>query len=154
MTSTSQRLGPLLQAFFAEHLIKHKRVSMHTIAAYRDAFRLLLVFRRETTGTDPAALSLGDLDAPRILAFSTTSRRSVITVPDLEMPDWQPFVSFSALWQLGSQKVLRLQVASLPFQQNELSVRWSASSHARRLKRFSPHPTEQLGQDDVTTPYC
>ena len=69
MTSNTQRLGPLLQAFFAEHLLKHKRVSMHTIAAYRDAFRLLLVFLRETTGTDPAALSLSDLDAPRILAF-------------------------------------------------------------------------------------
>jgi integrase/recombinase XerD len=69
MTSNPQRLGPLLQAFFAEHLLKHKRVSLHTIAAYRDAFRLLLVFLRETTGTDPAVLSLSDLDAPRILAF-------------------------------------------------------------------------------------
>jgi integrase/recombinase XerD len=69
MTSNSQRLGPLLQAFFVEHLLTHKRVSAHTVAGYRDAFRLLLVFLRETTGTDPADLSLSDLDAPRILAF-------------------------------------------------------------------------------------
>ena len=69
MTSNSQRLGPLLQAFFVEHLLTHKRVSAHTIAGYRDAFRLLLVFLRETTGTDPADLSLSDLDASRILAF-------------------------------------------------------------------------------------
>jgi integrase/recombinase XerD len=62
-------LGPLLQAFFAEHLLTHKEASPQTVAAYRDAFRLLLVFLRETTGTEPAALRLTDLDAPQILAF-------------------------------------------------------------------------------------
>lgn len=69
MIAIAPLLGPLLQAFFAEHLLTHKEASPQTVAAYRDAFRLLLVFLRETTGTEPAALRLSDLDAPHILAF-------------------------------------------------------------------------------------
>lgn len=69
MTTDSPLLGPLLQAFFAEHLLTHKQASLQTIASYRDAFRLLLLFVRETKGTEPASLHLSDLDVPHVLAF-------------------------------------------------------------------------------------
>jgi integrase/recombinase XerD len=62
-------VGPLLQAFFTEHLCNHKRVSLQTIASYRDSFRLLLQFLHSRTGTAPAALRISDLDAPAILSF-------------------------------------------------------------------------------------
>jgi integrase/recombinase XerD len=62
-------VGPLLQSFFTEHLCTHKRVSLQTIASYRDSFRLLLQFLHARTGTAPAALRISDLDAPAILSF-------------------------------------------------------------------------------------
>ncbi len=62
-------VGPHLQAFFAEHLLAHKRASPQTIACYRDTFRLLLRFMRERTGAEPAALPLAALDADAVLAF-------------------------------------------------------------------------------------
>ena len=62
-------IGPHLQAFFAEHLLAHKRASPQTIACYRDTFRLLLRFMRDRTGTEPAALPLAALDADVVLAF-------------------------------------------------------------------------------------
>ena len=62
-------IGPHLQAFFAEHLLAHKRASPQTIACYRDTFRLLLRFMRNKTGTEPAALALAALDADAVLAF-------------------------------------------------------------------------------------
>lgn len=37
-------LGDLLQRFFCEYLINQRRVSAHTVAAYRDTFILLLSF--------------------------------------------------------------------------------------------------------------
>ncbi len=37
-------LGPLLRAFFADHLVQQKAASPQTIHAYRDAFRLLVTF--------------------------------------------------------------------------------------------------------------
>ena len=37
-------LAPVLQAFFTDRLIAQRRASSHTIAGYRDTFRLLLGF--------------------------------------------------------------------------------------------------------------
>ena len=62
-------LAPVLEAFFTSRLINEKGVSPHTIAAYRDTFRLLLGFAHERTGKQPAALELENLDAPLIAAF-------------------------------------------------------------------------------------
>jgi integrase/recombinase XerD len=62
-------LAPLLQGFFTDRLARQKNASPHTVAAYRDTCRLLLVFVREQTGKAPNTLSLADLDATLIGAF-------------------------------------------------------------------------------------
>jgi len=59
----------LLQRFFAEHLTRHRSVSPRTVAAYRDTFRLLLLFAERRISKAPAAIALDDLDAPLVLAF-------------------------------------------------------------------------------------
>lgn len=62
-------LAPTLQAFFTDRLMAQRRVSPHTIASYRDTFRLLLEFTQRQTGKAPSTLELSDLDAPHIVAF-------------------------------------------------------------------------------------
>jgi site-specific recombinase XerC len=62
-------LAPLLQAFFTERLPRERCVSPHTIASYRDSFRLLLAFVHERTRKPPSKLTLEDLDAQTIAAF-------------------------------------------------------------------------------------
>jgi integrase/recombinase XerD len=62
-------LAPVLQAFFTDRLIAQRQVSGHTVAAYRDTFRLLLAFAQARTGTAPCDLRLDDLDADLIGAF-------------------------------------------------------------------------------------
>jgi len=62
-------LAPTLEAFFLQRLLDQKNASPHTVASYRDCFRLLLGFVHETTGTAPSQLRIEDLDAPTILAF-------------------------------------------------------------------------------------
>jgi integrase/recombinase XerD len=62
-------LGPTLEAFFTERLMAQGRASAHTIASYRDTFRLLLGFVEERVGKRPATLGIDDLDATRISAF-------------------------------------------------------------------------------------
>ncbi len=59
----------LLQRFFAEHLTQHRSVSPRTVAAYRDTFRLLLMFAEAHIGKAPTAVALADLDATLVLAF-------------------------------------------------------------------------------------
>jgi integrase/recombinase XerD len=62
-------LAPLLQAFFTDRLMTQYGASPHTIASYRDTFRLLLTHVHQQTGTLPAQLDLADLDATAIGAF-------------------------------------------------------------------------------------
>lgn len=62
-------LAPTLEAFFTDRLINEKGASPHTIAAYRDTFRLLLGLAQRRTGKQPCKLDLEDLDAPLIAAF-------------------------------------------------------------------------------------
>jgi integrase/recombinase XerD len=62
-------LAPTLQAFFTDRLARHRQASPHTIAAYRDALKLLLVFAAQHIGKQPSQLEITDLDAPVIGAF-------------------------------------------------------------------------------------
>lgn len=64
-------LAPTLQAFFTDRLIRQRQASPHTIAAYRDTFKLLLAFAFQRTGIAPSRLRIEDLDAPLIGAFLT-----------------------------------------------------------------------------------
>ena len=59
----------LLERFFTQRLIAQRRVSPHTIASYRDTFRLLLQFAEQRLGKLPSRLALTDLDASVIGAF-------------------------------------------------------------------------------------
>ena len=62
-------LAPVLQAFFTDRLARQRNASSQTVAAYRDAWRLLLAFAAGRTGKQPSKLSIADLDAPLIGAF-------------------------------------------------------------------------------------
>ncbi|MGO9763170.1 MAG: tyrosine-type recombinase/integrase [Solirubrobacteraceae bacterium] len=62
-------LAPTLQAFFTDRLIGQRQASSHTIAAYRDTFRLLLSFASTQLNSEPSKLQINDLDAPLISAF-------------------------------------------------------------------------------------
>ena len=62
-------LGPTLQAFFTDRLIRQRNASPHTIAAYRDTWRLLLVFAHERTGTPVWKLDICQLDVELIASF-------------------------------------------------------------------------------------
>ncbi len=64
-------LAPTLEAFFTQRLTGQRQASPHTIAAYRDTFRLLLHFARDRTGKNPCQLDLADMDASLIAAFLT-----------------------------------------------------------------------------------
>ncbi|HEU5416340.1 MAG TPA: tyrosine-type recombinase/integrase [Streptosporangiaceae bacterium] len=62
-------LAPTLQAFFTSRLTRQRHASPQTIAAYRDAWRLLLAFTAGRTGKQPSQLDFADLDAPLIGSF-------------------------------------------------------------------------------------
>jgi site-specific recombinase XerD len=62
-------LAPLLEAFLITRLQGQRHASPNTVAAYRDTFRLLLLFTKSTTGKAPSALGITDIDAGLVAAF-------------------------------------------------------------------------------------
>ena len=62
-------IAATVQAFFTERLTRQRRASPHTVAAYRDTLRLLLVYAAQQRDTPPGRLDIADLDAPTITAF-------------------------------------------------------------------------------------
>jgi integrase/recombinase XerD len=62
-------LAPTLQAFFTDRLALQRQASGHTIAAYRDALKMLIVFAAQQPGKAPSRLDIADLDAQTVGAF-------------------------------------------------------------------------------------
>jgi len=92
-------LAPLLEAFFLERLQKQKRASPHTIASYRDAFRLLLRFAQQRLKKPPSELILADLDAPLISAFLDeleSGRKNSVRTRNARLAAIRSFFQFAA----------------------------------------------------------
>jgi integrase/recombinase XerD len=79
-------LPALLESFFTQRLMAQRQASPHTIASYRDTFRLLLDFAQKQRHKPPSRLDLSEVDAPLVCAFlddlekrrgSTASSRNV-----------------------------------------------------------------------------
>lgn len=79
----STPLAPHLEAFFTQRLMEQKRASEHTIASYRDTFRLLLGFMQKRSNKTPSAFALEDIDAALVGAFlrhlEEVRKNSVVT---------------------------------------------------------------------------
>jgi len=66
---TQSTFSELLQAYFTERLMRECNASPHTIANYRDAFRLLIRFAQQSLKKPPTALTMQDLDASFVCRF-------------------------------------------------------------------------------------
>lgn len=62
-------LASLVESFFHQYLMIQRKVSGATIAAYKDTFRLLIVFASGLAGKKPCQLAVEDLDRDVVLGF-------------------------------------------------------------------------------------
>lgn len=67
--TADQSLATLLQRYFTQRLMQQRQASPHTIASYRDTFKMLLQFAKKRLHKAPSALCLSDVDAPLVAAF-------------------------------------------------------------------------------------
>jgi integrase/recombinase XerD len=109
-------LAPLLQAFFTDRLPRQRHASPHTIAAYRDSFRLLLKFVHQQTGKTPSRLQLEDLDAAMIAAFLghlETERGNGVRTRNARLTAVHSFFHYAAL-EVPDQAQLISRVLGIP----------------------------------------
>jgi integrase/recombinase XerD len=62
-------LPVLIQAFFMDRLMQQRQASPHTLASYRDTFRLLLQYAQRRLGKTPSNLTVPELDTPLLGTF-------------------------------------------------------------------------------------
>jgi site-specific recombinase XerD len=132
--SLTPNFAALVQEFFCERLIQQQNVSHQTVASYRDTFRLLLSYLRQTRRKQPVDLTLADLDAPTISAFLKylgEKRRNTIRTRNVRFAAIRSFMKY----------VSAREPASLPIIQRVLAI---------PLKRFARPAVRYLSRDEVT----
>jgi integrase/recombinase XerD len=143
-------LPPLLEAFFTDRLITQRRASEHTIAAYRDTFRLLLRFARERTGREPASLALEDLDAPCIGAFLThleAARSNGVRTRNARLAAVRAFFRFAALREPARAALIQRVLAIPPKRADRLLVEYLTPRELEALLA-SPDQATRTGRRD------
>jgi site-specific recombinase XerD len=109
-------IAPVLESFFTQRLMTQQQASPHTIASYRDTFRLLLGYARERTGKLPGQLDFTDLDAPLISGFLTwleTSRGNSVTTRNTRLAAIRSLFSYAS-FHIPEHSALIARVLAIP----------------------------------------
>ena len=145
-------LAPTLEAFFTERLIGQRQASPNTIAAYRDAWRLLLGFARKPhrQAALPARHRRPRRPADRRRS-STTSKPSVATASAPATPAWPPSAasSPSPLCATPSTPALIARVLAIPTKRCDRAVVTYLDDNEVRRPGRQPRPdTAGCGRRD------
>ena len=104
-----------VQRFFADWLIAQREASPHTVASYRDTFRLLLAYASRQLARQPTDLSVTDIDADLVagfLAFVEDGRNNGVRTRNVRRAAIRGFFRFVAIREpallLHCQRVLAI----------------------------------------------
>jgi len=114
-------LAAHLQSFFTDRLLTQRHASPHTIAGYRDCFRLLLRFAAHRLGKPPSKLALEDLDAAFIGGFLQhleTDRGNSARTCNVRLAALHSFFRFVALRE-PAHALLCQRVLAIPSKRHE-----------------------------------
>jgi integrase/recombinase XerD len=142
----------LIQRFFTDRLLKQLGASQYTVAAYRDAFRLLLQFASERLGRAPSELLMEDLDVPflgQFLEHLELNRGNCTRTRNNRLSAIHAFFQYVAI----SEPALALhcqRVLAIPSKRYERGpVEFLTEEETAALIR-APNPDRWIGRRDKT----
>jgi integrase/recombinase XerD len=149
---TTANLPALLQRFFTDRLVGQLGASSHTIACYRDAFRLLLRFAADQLRRPPCGLWVEDLDAALLTKFldHVEHKRSCSSrTRNVRLSAFHAFFRYVALeepsYALHCQRVLAIPSKRCERKPVEFLVEEEIAALVA-----APDPTTWLGRRDRT----
>lgn len=143
-------LAGLLEAFFTDRLLQQRRASPHTIAAYRDTFRMLLSFAQRRVRKPPSALPLKALDATLIAAFLhylEHERGNSIRTRNARLAAIHSFFRFVALQEPACSATCE-RVLAIPTKKAERKLITSLTRVEQQALLAAPDRTVWLGRRD------
>lgn len=117
-------LAPTLQKFFTDRLLTQRGASSHTLAAYRDTFRLLLTYVQGTAEIPPGRLDLADLDATVIAGFLShleQDRHNSVRTRNARLAAIHSFYGYAAL-EHPEHAALIQRVLAIPSKRHDKAV--------------------------------
>jgi site-specific recombinase XerD len=108
-------LPALIQRFFTDRLCVQMEASRHTVAGYRDTFRLLLRYASARHGKPPVKLTIEDIDADLVADFlvhTETARGNGARSCNTRLAAIRSFFRYVAMtdptWLLHCQRILAM----------------------------------------------
>ena len=145
-------VAPLVERFFTERLIRQQDVSVHTIASYRDTFRLLFKFAKERLRKTPSGLTLDELDAPFVGAFLTdleTKRGTSVTTRNLRLTAIRSFFRFVSFEEPAHSALIQRVLAIPSKRHDKRQVNFLTRTEIEAVLA-APDRTTWLGRRDHT----
>jgi integrase/recombinase XerD len=144
------RLAPILQGFFTDKLMAQRQASAHTIAAYRDTFKLLLAFTAARTGRKPSALDLADLNAATVGAFLhhlETVRGNAVTTRNARLAAIHSMFAYAALHAPEHAEVIA-RVLAVPAKRCDTAIVSYLNAQETKALLAAPDLTTWIGRRD------
>jgi site-specific recombinase XerD len=146
-------LPSLLQSFFTTRLMTQRKASPHTIASYRDTFRLLLQFAQKRLRRAPSQLELENLDASLVDAFLEdleNCRGNGARSRNLRLTAIRSFFRYASL-EAPAQSGIIQRVLAIPNQRQPRALVGFLTRPEIEALLAAPNRT---GWGGVTTPFC
>jgi integrase/recombinase XerD len=146
----SANLPALLQSFFTTRLMTQRKASPHTIASYRDTFRLLLQFAQTRLRKAPSQLELKDLDGTLIGAFLEDLEKRRSNGPrsrNLRLTAIRSFFRYASL-EAPAQSAVIQRVLAIPNQRQARALVGFLTRPEIEALLAAPNRTTWLGRRD------
>ena len=146
----SANLPVLLPSFFTTRLMTQRKASPHTIASYRDTFRLLLQFAQTRLRKTPSQLELKDLDGTLIGAFLEDLQKRRLNGPrsrNLRLTAIRSFFRYASLEAPAQSGVIQ-RVLAIPNQRQPRALVGFLTRPEIEALLAAPDRTTWLGRRD------
>jgi integrase/recombinase XerD len=139
-----------IEAFFREHLVRHRGASQHTCDSYAYSFQALFEFASQKFKTQPSALTLEQLDAPLISSFLEhleNTRGNTAETRNIRLAAFRSFFRFVQHREPGALNQIH-RILAIPFKKSDTRlVPYLNETEVQALLNM-PNPTTREGIRD------
>ncbi len=143
-------LAPHMEAFFREHLVRHRGVSPHTCDSYAYSFQSLFEFASQKLGVEPSALMLEQLDASLISSFLEhleTARGNSAETRNIRLAAIRSFFRFLQHHEPAAVGQVR-RVLAIPFKKTDHRLVPYLAQEEMQALLDAPDPSTRMGVRD------
>lgn len=139
-----------IEAFFREHLVRHRGASQHTCDSYAYSFQALFEFASQKYKTQPSALTLEQLDAPLISSFLghlENTRGNTAETRNIRLAAFRSFFRFVQHREPGALNQIH-RILAIPFKKSDTRLVPYLNETAVQALLNIPNPTTREGIRD------